>query len=572
MSEWDYEKNRAIGLDPKKLLAKSNKKAWWKCPEGHSWAMEIYHRTDGRKCPFCSNKRVLVGFNDLDTLYPDVAKEWNSIKNVGLDIHDFVIGSNKIVWWKCAFCNHEWKASIQSRTLRHSGCPECAKIKRGQTRHKTELANGEPLHDPPLLSEWDYERNECGPENYLPGSNKYVYWKCRICGYEWKAKIANRAILKRGCPCCANKVAVPGKNDLATTNPDLAQEWHPHKNGDLKPQQVLVGSARKVWWLCPKGHEYRASLLHRGHGTNCPICNSGRQTSFAEQAFFYYIKQIFPDAESRVKGIIGRRMELDIYIPSQKIAIEYDGEFWHKESDVEKECFKYNECKKLGIKLYRIREDDSFTNWYWADVSWHMDNLEDKNQLSRMIRVVVDELDPRSNKWTRRHPCFHSPVNINVKRDEFKIRRYMQELKTDSLADLYPELAKEWDLEANHNLTPKMFKPGSSQRVGWKCRICGHTWETTIYSRAINHTRCPICYRLDNRGGKHAAAKKIYQYSKDWQFIKAWKCISKAARALNLNSSNISTCAKHERPFAGGFRWEYTAIEKNFQQPDLFET
>ena len=333
MAEWDYEKNNLIGLFPDKLQHKSHKKAWWKCAQGHSWQMEIYYRTDGRACPFCTNKRVWIGFNDLTTLYPEIAKEWHPEKNIGLNIFDFVIGSAQKIWWKCSACKYEWEAEIRHRIQRNSGCPECAKIKRGQTRRESNLKNGTPLNDPLLLSEWDYEKNIDFPENYLPGSNEVVWWKCSKCHYNWKAKISNRAILKRGCPCCANKVAVAGVNDLATTNPELAKEWHPQKNGTLTPQQVLAGSARKIWWICPKGHEYQASLLHRGHGTNCPVCNSGRQTSFAEQAFFYYIKQIFPDAESRVTGIIGRRMELDIYIPSPKIAIEYDGEFWHKTDD-----------------------------------------------------------------------------------------------------------------------------------------------------------------------------------------------------------------------------------------------
>ena len=572
MSEWDYEKNSAIGLSPEKLLSQSNKKAWWKCREGHSWKMEIYHRSNGRKCPYCSNKRVLVGYNDLYTLYPDIAKEWNSEKNAGMNIYDFVIGSAKKVWWKCLHCYHEWQASIRSRTQRNSGCPECAKIKRGQTRHKTELANGEPLNDPILLAEWDYEKNEFGPKNYLPGSNEPVYWKCQTCGYGWKAKISNRTKLKRGCPYCANKVAVAGKNDLATTHPDLAKEWHPTKNGKLTPQQVLAGSAKKVWWLCSVGHEYQASLLHRGHGTNCPICNSGRQTSFAEQAVFYYIRKVFPDAQSRAQGIIGRRMELDIFIPSQKLAIEYDGVFWHKTEKVEIERYKYQECHAKQIKLWRGKEGDLSNSRETADECWHMENLDNKRNLSMMIRLLLDKLDPRSNMWTRKTLSMRSPVDIDVERDEFLIRTYMQNLKTDSLAELHLDLSAEWDYEKNAPLTPRMFKPGSTQKVWWKCLTCGHEWQTGIYQRARGKTRCPVCYRRQNRGGGHAEAKKIYQYSKDWELIRMWDCISEASRCLKINSSNISMCAKHERPFAGGFRWEYNELGlKNYEQPNLFD-
>ena len=353
----------------------------------------------------------------------------------------------------------------------------------------------------------------------------------------------------------------------------MAKEWHPTKNGDLKPSNVLAGSARKIWWLCPKGHEYQASLLHRGHGTNCPICNSGRQTSFAEQALFFYIKQVFPDAENRAKGVIGRRMELDIFIPSINTAIEYDGIFWHKKERIEKEKYKYQECRRLGIKLYRIKEANFTEKEITADEMWHVDNLEDKDNLSFLIRQILDKLDPRSNIFTRQHAGrFYSPVDIDVKRDEFSIRHYMMELKKDSLADVYPKLAKEWDYDKNVNLTPQMFKPGSSQKVWWKCSKCGHQWKTDIYHRAKNNTKCPLCYRQNNVGGNHSSAKRIIQYDAYGKFIKAWDCIADASRCLKINASNISMCAKHKRPFAGGFRWDYPGTEqKSWEQPDLFD-
>lgn len=561
MSEWDYEKNNELGLNPKTLLHKSNKKAWWKCSCGHSWQMEIYRRTEGRNCPFCSHKRVLVGFNDLQTLYPEIAKEWHSEKNENIKITDCVRGCVKVVWWKCSTCGHEWKAKICDRTKKGHGCPECAKKIRGKTRHATALANGTPLNNPRLLAEWNYEKNPLSPENYLPGSNETVWWKCQICGHEWKAKVANRAILNRGCPCCANKCAVAGINDLATTHPDLAKEWHPTKNGQLTPQQVVAGKNKKVWWKCPKGHEYQATPNHRISGTNCPICNFGRQTSFAEQAVFYYVQQVFPDAQNRVLGIVGRRMELDIYIPSQKLAIEYDGVFWHKTEKRNRERFKYQECQKNGIRLYRIKEGELTDTHGTADDLFHIDNIENKDQLTLLIRYLLDRIDPRSNLWTRQNlRMFHSPIDVDVRRDEFKIRKYMQELTSGSFIDQYPTLETEWDYEKNTPLTPQMFKAGSSHRVWWKCKVCGHSWKTSINKRTKEHTGCPICYRQNNQGGGNRNAKKIYQYDTEGKLIKRWDSIVEASRALNINHSNISMCAKHYRPLAGGFKWEYAEI------------
>jgi len=61
---------------------------------------------------------------------------------------------------------------------------------------------------------------------------------------------------------------VQKKKSLLKTNPDIAAEWHPTKNGDLTPEQVVAGSNKKAWWKCPKGpdHEWLAMLSSRtGH-------------------------------------------------------------------------------------------------------------------------------------------------------------------------------------------------------------------------------------------------------------------------------------------------------------------
>ena len=68
-------------------------------------------------------------------------------------------------------------------------------------------------------------------------------------------------------------------NCLATTHPELANEWHPIKNGNLTPSDVVSGTGRKVWWKCDKGddHEWEASIINRKKGTGCSICD-GKKT------------------------------------------------------------------------------------------------------------------------------------------------------------------------------------------------------------------------------------------------------------------------------------------------------
>ena len=559
ISEWDLEKNNPLDLFPDKLACNSSKKVWWKCNKGHSWDDTIAHRTEGRGCPYCSNKRVLVGYNDLGTLYPELLKEWDYAANIDITPEQVVVGSAKVVNWVCSQCGHKWQTSVRHRTQRKSGCPVCSAKKRAKARHATILKNKGGIKNPLLLKEWDYEKNgDLKPEQVTEGSGNSVYWVCSKCGYGWKAKILNRAINKRGCPLCANQVVVKGKNDLATTHPQLAVEWHPTLNGDLTPDKVTYGKGKKVWWICRVGHEYEATILHRSSGTNCPICNSGRQTSFAEQAIFYYIKKIYPDAINRYKEIFSNGMELDIYIPSIKLAIEYDGVFWHKSDKIKREQLKYQICQKNGIRLIRVKEGEipSYNN-HTADKFLSVDDIETQEGLSTIIQVILDELDPRSNMWTRQDPrCVHSPVVINLERDKFEIMEYRKENIQNSLLELYPDLVEEWHPTKNGNLKPSMFTIGSGTKVWWLCKKCGHEWKTSIQSRTSG-TGCNVCFRRENRGGSHVEAKCVYQYTLDGKFIKKWDCVSSAGRELNINSSSIGACARHEHKTAGGFRWEY---------------
>ena len=71
-------------------------------------------------CPYCVNSRVWVGFNDLKTKFPDLAKDAD-----GWDASTFLPGSNKKMPWKCDK-GHTWKAQILARTHAKTGCPECA--------------------------------------------------------------------------------------------------------------------------------------------------------------------------------------------------------------------------------------------------------------------------------------------------------------------------------------------------------------------------------------------------------------------------------------------------------------
>ena len=124
IKEWNYDKNQ--GIVPSELSASSKEKVWWRCKEGHEWICAISHRTGKEKtgCPYCYGRYAIKGKNDLLTLEPLIAKEWNLIKNNDLKPEDVKPGSGKKVWWKCSYCGDSYQRVI-SKQVKSKKCPKC---------------------------------------------------------------------------------------------------------------------------------------------------------------------------------------------------------------------------------------------------------------------------------------------------------------------------------------------------------------------------------------------------------------------------------------------------------------
>ncbi len=151
-----------------------------------------------------------------------------------------------------------------SRTANGTGCPYCSgKIASEENNLKLKV--------PELCKEWHPTKNgELTPEKVTSRSAKKIWWTCTQ-GHEWQATVYHRVIGKTGCPYCSGRKPTLERT-LAAKHPNLIQEWHPIKNGNLTPEQVSFGSSKKVWWICSKGHEWQAQVCNRNKGTKCPYC------------------------------------------------------------------------------------------------------------------------------------------------------------------------------------------------------------------------------------------------------------------------------------------------------------
>lgn len=261
--EWHPRLNREVS--PETTVPSSSRIVWWICDQGHEWEARINYRTRrGTSCPYCSNNRVLAGFNDLESKYPDLASEWSRSRNFPLKPSDVVAGSNKKYWWVCEL-NHEWEQSPNIR-VRGNKCPYCANQKLWPGFN--DLATKKPW----LAKQWNTQRNGISPQQIMANARFDAWWKCDV-GHEWQSSLRGR---KDGnCSICLNRTFLEGFNDLQTKLPDLAAEWDYEGNEGVTPSQVPFASrSEKYWWRCASGHVWAASIASRKIGNSCPICSN----------------------------------------------------------------------------------------------------------------------------------------------------------------------------------------------------------------------------------------------------------------------------------------------------------
>ena len=269
-AQWHPTKNSP--LTPDRVVTGTHRKAWWKCLKDpkHEWDASIASRVTGVGCPFCAGKKP-SDTNSLALLYPEIAKEWHLIKNGSLTPDQVTVGSGKQVWWVCSnSLDHEWRASIDNRVSKRSGCPFCA-------GRSPSVSNSLASLYPEIAKQWHPTKNgTLTPDQVVAGSHKKAWWKCHNgSDHQWDASIETR-VSGVGCPFCAGrKPSIT--NSLASLYPEIANEWHPEKNGKLTPDKVVAGSHKKIWWRCGSNpsHEWETSVETRTNGSGCPACSKG---------------------------------------------------------------------------------------------------------------------------------------------------------------------------------------------------------------------------------------------------------------------------------------------------------
>ena len=387
-AEWDYTANK--GIDPHSIGPNSNKKVAWICKKGHHWNAVVSQRNKGIGCPVCVNKQIVAGVNDFASVHPELVPEWDYKKNKGISPEQVPPSGSQRIWWICPK-GHKYQATLNKRH-NGTGCPFC-----NQSRLLSGFNDLQTLY-PEIAASWDYEKNgNLRPNKITAHNNKRCWWKCAQ-GHTWITSVDNRTKGK-GCPYCSGRLILAGENDFFTLHPDIVTEWDYEKN-IIDPTTIGGKSLVNVWWRCQIcGNSWYASVSNRVAGTGCPKCAKRTHSSFPEQTLFYYIHQAYPDSVNGYKELFDNQMELDIYIPSEKKAIEYDGRAWHKgDRSREKELIKYKKCIENGIKLIRIKkkilegDDETCDELIKSNYDYnHYKTLHDVlNVIKRLLPLISD--------------------------------------------------------------------------------------------------------------------------------------------------------------------------------------
>ncbi len=383
-SQWHPNKNN--GLQPSEVSQGSSRIVWWNCPveADHEWKASIVNRTTPgveTGCAVCAG-RVVVASNCLATLFPNVASEWHPTRNGPVTPSKVTPYVTRKAWWVCT-AGHEWHAAISSRTTGKTGCPMCA----GKVAipGETDLLTTHPS----IAAEWHPTKNGAFlPSELKAGSNRPIWWLCKH-AHEWRTAPASRALGGSACPYCAGQRPIVGINDLATSRPDLASEWHPTKNGKLNPQDVMGGTSRKVWWQCEEGHEWAAPPASRSAGSGCPSCAS---TGFnpSKQGWLYFLRH--PDWTMLQIGIsnnVEARLQTHFRLGWELIEVRgpMDGA---QAAGIERAALQA--LKSRGAKLGKRGGESNFDGFTEA---WHEQSLPIRSVKQLLDLIHEDEWPSR---------------------------------------------------------------------------------------------------------------------------------------------------------------------------------
>lgn len=469
--------------------------------------------------------KLIVGFNDLLTKFPEIAAQWHPTLNGTLRPEDVTYGSNKKVWWFCSECQESWERPTGNRTISYTGCPYCSgqKVSSG----KNDLATTHPE----IAKQWHPTLNgDLKPTDVTHGSGKKVWWVCEL-GHEYQAIICNKTGKRKdGCPICSGRVILPGYNDLSTRYPEIAKLFIPELNNGIKSNEIAPFSNKKYKWKCVNGHIFEKTVNQVVSGEGCPICINRKvlkgyndlQTTNPELASMwdYSLNKITPTEITTTSTIAYNWVCKEGHRFSKSIYRLLSGE----------QC-PYCSGRRaiLGVNDLKTLKPKIAEQW---DYEKNGDKLPEEYLPNSGIYVHwkcilghtwVSDIDSRTL-----HPDNWCPYCSNSRVWE----------GFNDLSTTHPDIASQWHTKLNGELKPTHVLYGSNNKIWWECSVCGECWVTTVSSRTYGHG-CPNC--KESKGEKeirNILKNKNILFSSQKKFITC-KNIQELPFDFYLENTNI---------------------------------
>jgi hypothetical protein len=495
-ARWDSKRNGS--LTPYDVTYGSEREVWWRCDEedNHLWLAKVTARVQsGGSCPFCSGRRASATHN-LALADPSRAALWHPSKNGTLTPRDVTPSADRTVWWRCAKGpDHEWQARVCKQT---QNCPFCA-------NHLVSVTNSLATTHPQIARLWDRKKNGAlTPRMVVAGAIRSVWWRCPAGpDHAWREAVVWTA-QKKGCPFCGNwRLSVT--NSLATVAPEIARHLHPSKNGKLTARDISAYSHRRVWWSCGEDprHIWQASVYMRvrNGGWVCSMCSNRRispSTSLAAQC-----PKLAAQWDGRKNGTL----------TPTTVSIGHSRRVWWRcpaapdhewQVSVKSRVFFGTGCPFCSNK--RVAPSNSLARMEPRLARlWH----PRKNQELSPTGVV-----PGSGKrvWWRcprgaDHEWEARVVDLVAAEGACHFCAGRRVSVTNSLAALFPKVAREWNRPRNRNITPADVLAAARDLAWWRCPL-GHEWRASVRDRTIGGKACPVCADVSLRI-EHAARRAI---------------------------------------------------------------
>lgn len=267
----------------------------------------------------------------------------------------FTIGSNKKTLWVCPQ-GHEFESSVRNFIKRTNKCTVCSGIV------CVSGVNDIQITHPDIACFISYP----SPESITSAYSGDVNFCCPDCGFEWTSLLPYRKFKNErksfNCPACYGKVVRKGYNDLLSFMPQIEKVWH--KDNAFGPEEVTFGSEKIVLLNCstPECENIVPTypyVLTRNPSKTQFLCSSCHGST-GEKELLELVRSWGFKCIENDRLILGGK-ELDIYIPSRRIAIEFNGVYWHSSAvrlDKKYHYEKWKACKDKNIQLITVWEDD----------------------------------------------------------------------------------------------------------------------------------------------------------------------------------------------------------------------